>query len=245
MNKVAIISGVSAGIGLATARLLTKNGITVIGTGTREKVENAPENSFIYVRGDISEKETRTRLIETAINNFGHIDYLINVAGVAPKERTDILEMTEESYDRVMNINTKAMMFLTQEAARYMIKNEGENKGAIVNISSLSAYTSSVSRGEYCISKAGVSMTTLLFADKLAEYGIPVFEVRPGIIKTPMTDVVSAKYDKLIAEGITPIKRWGTPEDVANCVIAAASGLLDFGTGTVLNADGGFHIRRL
>lgn len=245
MNKVAIISGVSAGIGLATARLLTKNGITVIGTGTREKVENAPENSFIYVRGDISEKETRTRLIETAINNFGHIDYLINVAGVAPKERTDILEMTEESYDRVMNINTKAMMFLTQEAARYMIKNEGENKGAIVNISSLSAYTSSVSRGEYCISKAGVSMITKLFADRLSEYGIPVNEVRPGIIATDMTEKVKEKYDKLISDGLLPIKRWGTPEDVAKAVFSLINGSLPYVTGQSLDVDGGFHIRRL
>lgn len=245
MNKVAIISGVSAGIGLATARLLTKNGITVIGTGTREKVENAPDKDFIYVRGDISEKETRTRLIETAINNFGHIDYLINVAGVAPKERTDILEMTEESYDRVMNINTKAMMFLTQEAARYMIKNEGENKGAIVNISSLSAYTSSVSRGEYCISKAGVSMITKLFADRLSEYGIPVNEVRPGIIATDMTEKVKEKYDKLISDGLLPIKRWGTPEDVAKAVFSLINGSLPYVTGQSLDVDGGFHIRRL
>lgn len=245
MNKVAIISGVSAGIGLATARLLTKNGITVIGTGTREKVENAPDKDFIYVRGDISEKETRTRLIETAINNFGHIDYLINVAGVAPKERTDILEMTEESYDRVMNINTKAMMFLSQEAARYMIKNEGENKGAIVNISSLSAYTSSVSRGEYCISKAGVSMITKLFADRLSEYGIPVNEVRPGIIATDMTEKVKEKYDKLISDGLLPIKRWGTPEDVAKAVFSLINGSLPYVTGQSLDVDGGFHIRRL
>ena len=245
MNKVALISGVSAGIGLATARLLTENGITVIGTGTRETVENAPECNFIYVRGDISEKETRTRLIDTAINNFGHIDYLINVAGVAPKERTDILEMTEESYDRVMNINTKAMMFLTQEAARHMIKNEGENKGAIVNISSLSAYTSSVSRGEYCISKAGVSMVTTLFADRLAEYGITVNEVRPGIIKTGMTEKVKEKYDNLIDGGLLPIKRWGLPEDIAAAVYALCSGALPYVTGQSIDVDGGFHIQRL
>ena len=163
--------------------------------------------------------------------------------------RLDILETTEESYDRVTGINTKGTFFMCQVFAKYMI--DCLNKGfedyspRIVNIASNSSYTSSTSRGEYCISKAGVSMTTLLFADRLAEYGIPVFEVRPGIIKTPMTEVVTQRYDKLIAEGITPIKRWGTPEDVADCVFAAASGLLDFGTGTVLNADGGFHIRRL
>ena len=160
-----------------------------------------------------------------------------------------MLETTEESFDRVVGINTKGTFFMCQTFANLMIgyqaKSLADYNPRIVNISSVSSYTSSTSRGEYCISKAGVSMTTLLFADKLAEYGIPVFEVRPGIIKTPMTDVVAAKYDKLIEEGLTPIKRWGTPEDVAKCVLAAASGLLDFGTGTVLNADGGFHIRRL
>jgi NAD(P)-dependent dehydrogenase (short-subunit alcohol dehydrogenase family) len=203
----------------------------------------------IYCKCDISKAEDRKALCDFVIDKYGRIDLLVNNAGVACKVRLDVLETTEESFDRVVGINTKGTFFMCQTFANAMI--ECTKKGLedytprIVNIASNSSYTSSTTRGEYCISKAGVSMTTLLFADKLAEYGIPVFEVRPGIIKTPMTDVVSAKYDKLIAEGITPIKRWGTPEDVANCVIAAASGLLDFGTGTVLNADGGFHIRRL
>ena len=173
----------------------------------------------------------------------------MNNAGVACEVRLDVLETTEESFDRVVGINTKGTFFMCQIFANLMIGYQGRGlvdyTPRIVNISSVSSYTSSTSRGEYCISKAGISMTTLLFADRLAEYGIPVFEVRPGIIKTPMTDVVSEKYDKLIDEGLTPIKRWGTPEDVAKCVLAASSGLLDFGTGTVLNADGGFHIRRL
>ncbi|MBE6717164.1 MAG: 3-ketoacyl-ACP reductase [Ruminococcaceae bacterium] len=245
MDKVALISGVSAGIGLASARLFTENGITVVGMGTREKVDNAPEKNFIYVRGDVSVAADRKRLIDTAIREFGHIDILVNVAGVAPKVRADLLEMTEESYDRVLNINTKAMLFLTQQTALEMIKNKGENKGAIVNISSLSAYTSSVSRGEYCISKAGVSMITKLFADRLSEYGITVNEVRPGIIATDMTSKVKEKYDNLIEDGLLPIKRWGTPEDVAKAVFALVNGSLPYITGQSLDVDGGFHIRRL
>ena len=242
--KVAIVTGAIGGIGKESAIQLCRKGYAVVGMD----VVDTPDLSafdgldFTYVKGDLASEDSRAALVKCAADK-GTIAALVNVAGVAPKVRRDILEMTEESYDFVMGINTKGTLFLTQAVANKMI--EEKSGGSIVNISSCSAYTSSTSRGEYCISKAGVSMTTLLFADKLAEFNIPVFEVRPGIIKTPMTDVVSAKYDKLIAEGITPIKRWGTPEDVANCVIAAASGLLDFGTGTVLNADGGFHIRRL
>lgn len=245
MNKTAIISGVSAGIGLATARLFIQNGITVVGIGTRNSVENAPETNFIYVQGDVSERDDRKRLIDTALSVTGRIDILVNVAGVAPLVRADLLEMTEESYDRVMDINTKAMLFLTQLAAREMIRNEGENKGAIVNISSLSAYTSSVSRGEYCISKAGVSMITKLFADRLSEYGIPVNEVRPGIIATDMTSKVKEKYNTLIEDGLLPLKRWGEPEDVAKAVFSLVNGSLPYVTGQSIDVDGGFHIRRL
>lgn len=245
MKKTALISGVSAGIGLATARLLIENGITVVGMGTREAVENAPEKDFIYVQGNVADKNDRERFINTAKEKCGRIDYLINVAGVAPKIRADILDMTEESYDRVMDINLKAMLFLTQAASKEIIKNEGDNKGAIVNISSLSAYTSSVSRGEYCISKAGVSMLTKLFADRLSEYNIPVNEIRPGIIATDMTSKVKEKYDALIDGGLLPIKRWGTPEDVAKAVLALINGSLPYITGQSLDVDGGFHIRRL
>ena len=245
MNKTAIISGVSAGIGLATARLFTENGITVIGMGTREKVENAPENNFYYVRGNVAIPDDRKRLIDTALSVSGKIDILVNVAGVAPLVRADLLDMTEESYDRVMDINLKAMMFLTQAAAKEMIKNDGESKGAIVNISSISAYVSSVNRGEYCISKAGVSMLTKLFADRLAEYGITVNEVLPGIISTDMTSKVKDKYDNLIENGLLPIKRWGEPEDIAKAVLTLCDGSLTYMTGQSLNIDGGFHIRRL
>ena len=167
---------------------------------------------------------------------------LVNVAGVAPKVRADLLEMTGESYDYVMDINLKGTFFLTQLAAKKM-KHQGS--GYICNISSLSAYTSSVNRGEYCISKAGLSMVTKLFADRLAEYGIAVNEVRPGIIATDMTAGVQEKYDTLIAGDLLPIKRWGTPEDVANAVWTLCNGSLPYVTGQSIDVDGGFHIRRL
>ena len=244
MSKIAIVTGAYQGIGKGIADGLKAVGYTVIYSDVHPEMEGE-----IYCKCDISKAADREALRDFALEKFGRIDLLVNNAGVACKVRLDVLETNEESFDRVVGINTKGTFFMCQTFANAMIgcldKGLSDYSPRIVNIASNSSYTSSTSRGEYCISKAGVSMTTLLFADKLAEYGIPVFEVRPGIIKTPMTDVVSAKYDKLIAEGITPIKRWGTPEDVANCVIAAASGLLDFGTGTVLNADGGFHIRRL
>jgi NAD(P)-dependent dehydrogenase (short-subunit alcohol dehydrogenase family) len=170
------------------------------------------------------------------------IDVLVNVAGVAPKVRADLLEMTEESYDYVMDINLKGTLFLTQLAANKM---KLAGSGYICNISSMSEYTSSVSRGEYCISKAGLSMVTKLFADRLAEYGIIVNEVRPGIIATDMTEKVKEKYDYLIDGGLLPIQRWGTPEDVANAVWTLCSGALPYVTGQSIDGDGGFHIRRL
>jgi len=160
----------------------------------------------------------------------------------------DILEVTEESYDRVMGINLKGPYFLTQLVANWMVeqkKTRPERAFRIVNTGSISAYTSSPARGEYCVSKAGIAMMTMLYADRLAEYGIGVFEIRPGIIQTDMTSVVKDKYDKLIAEGLTPIKRWGQPEDIAKAVGAIAEGRLDFSTGQVINVDGGFHLRRL
>lgn len=244
MQKIALVTGAYQGIGFGIASMLEREGYTVIYSDVYDSMDVAN-----YCKCDISKSDDRAALAEYVDKRFGRIDLLVNNAGVACKVRLDVLETTEESFDRVVGINTKGTFFMCQTFANLMIKYLGKNLDdyvpRIVNIASNSSYTSSTSRGEYCISKAGVSMTTTLFADKLAEYGIPVFEVRPGIIKTPMTEVVSAKYDKLIAEGITPIKRWGTPEDVAKCVVAAASGLLDFGTGTVLNADGGFHIRRL
>lgn len=246
MKKTAFVSGGTRGIGRACAEALKNEGYQVIVSASSSLPE---DGAFDYLRCDISKTEDRLAAMDYIIANYGRIDLLVNCAGVACKQRLDILETSEESFDRLMNINTKGTFFMCQLFANKMVqwKQEAQDDYCprIVNIGSISAYTSSVSRGEYCISKAGVSMITALFADRLAEYGIPVFEVRPGIIRTDMTAAVTEKYDKLIAEGITPIKRWGEGEDVAKCVIAAASGLLDFGTGTVLNADGGFHLRRL
>lgn len=244
MQKVALVTGASRGIGLAIADKLLGDGYKVIGTARGESYSGSAD----YVKCDISKAEDRLSVLEYIKNKYGRIDLLVNNAGVACIERKDILETTEESFDRLISINTKGTFFMCQTFANYMItlrKEMPDYIPRIVNVSSVSSYASSVNRGEYCISKAGISMTTMLFADRLAEYGIPVFEIRPGIIRTSMTESVTEKYDKLIAGGITPVKRWGRPEDVADCVSAAASGLLDFGTGTVLNADGGFNIRRL
>ena len=238
---VAIVTGAASGIGLAVARKLLDEGVCVVGMSRRESMENLGEG-FSYVSGDVGITADRERLVKTTLEKFGKIDILVNVAGVAPKVRADLLEMTEESYDYVMNINTKGTLFLTQLVAKEMIKNRS---GSIVNISSLSAYTSSVNRGEYCISKAGASMVTTLFADRLAEYGIAVNEVRPGIIATDMTSKVQEKYDNLIEGGLLPIKRWGQPEDIASAVWALCNGSLPYMTGQSINIDGGFHIRRL
>ncbi len=245
MKKTALVTGVAGGIGFATAEKLLENGVSVVGMDILPEMLRELKGDFTYVRGDLSKKSDRENYVETALRKYGRIDILVNVAGVAPKVRNDILEMTEESYDFVMNINTKGTMFLTQSVARAMIKNEGESKGSIVNISSMSGYTSSTSRGEYCISKAGVTMITALFADRLAEYGIAVNEIRPGIIATGMTDKVKAKYDALIDGGLLPIKRWGKPQDIASAVWTLANGSLPYVTGQSIDVDGGFHIRRL
>ena len=246
MRKIAFVSGGTRGIGRACAEILKKNDYTVIVSASSTLPD---DGEFDYIRCDISKTEDRENALDYICEKHGRVDVLVNCAGVACKQRLDILETTEESFDRLININTKGTFFMCQMFANKMVHWKQEATDGyiprIINIGSISAYTSSVSRGEYCISRAGVSMITSLFADRLAEYEIPVFEVRPGIIRTDMTATVTAKYDKLIAEGITPIKRWGEGEDVAKCVLAAASGYLDFGTGTVLNADGGFHLRRL
>ena len=242
MKKVALVTGVAGGIGFATALKLLENGVAVVGMDVLPEMLRPLEGEFTYFQGDLSAAESREAYVALAMEKYGKIDILVNVAGVAPKIRADILEMTEESYDFVMGINTKGTLFLTQLVANRM-KEQGE--GSIVNISSMSGYTSSTSRGEYCISKAGVTMITKLFADRLAEYGITVNEIRPGIIATGMTDKVKAKYDALIDGGLLPIKRWGQPEDIAGAVWALCSGALPYVTGQSIDVDGGFHIRRL
>lgn len=257
-KKVALVTGSRRGIGLAVARALAGEGYHVIlsATAPAEACGGLTEQflaagwSADYLPCNIARREERENILEEIQTRYGRIDLLVNNAGVAPLERIDLLQTTEESFDRVLQINLKGTFFFCQSAARYMIR--GKQRGIpgyqprIINIGSISAYTSSTNRGEYCISKAGISMVTRLFADRLAEYGIPVFEVRPGIILTDMTAPAAEKYRHLVEdEGITPIRRLGKPEDVANCVLAAAGGLLDFATGQVIHADGGFHIRRL
>lgn len=243
--KIAIVTGVAGGIGYATAKMMLDNGFAVVGMDVVPEMKEPFSGEFLYIQGDLSKACDRENLVNKTLEKYGKIDALVNVAGVAPKVRADILEMTEESYDFVMGINTKGTLFLTQLVANKMKENEGENKGTIVNISSMSAYTSSTSRGEYCISKAGVSMITKLFADRLAEYGIMVNEIRPGIIMTGMTSTVKQKYDNLIEGGLLPIKRWGKPEDIASAVLKLSDGSLPYITGQSLDVDGGFHIQRL
>jgi NAD(P)-dependent dehydrogenase (short-subunit alcohol dehydrogenase family) len=242
--KVAIVTGVAGGIGKASALALAKIGYAIVGMGrsTQPDLSDFAGLDITYIPGDISSAEDRARLFDAAVAK-GDVSVLVNVAGVAPKVRRDILEMSEESYDYVMGINTKGTLFLTQAVANQMLL-QGKG-GAIVNISSCSAYTSSTSRGEYCISKAGVSMITKLFADRLAGEGITVNEVCPGIIATGMTEAVREKYDRLIAGGLVPLGRWGTPDDIAKAVVALCDGTLGYMTGASLILDGGMHIRKL
>ena len=221
---IAIVTGVLGGIGKESALQLLRAGYTVVGMDVVEATDLSDFEGFdfTYVKGDLASADSRTALVETA-STKGDISVLVNVAGVAPKVRRDILEMTEESYDFVMGINTKGTLFLTQLVANKMIQ-QGKG-GSIVNISSCSAYTSSTSRGEYCISKAGVSMITKLFADRLAGEGITVNEICPGIIATGMTAAVKEKYDNLIAGGLVPLGRWGQPDDIAKAVVALCDGI--------------------
>ena len=242
--KIAIVTGVLGGIGKESALALCKNGYAVVGMDVVDANDLSVFDgfNFTYIKGDLSSGACRQELVDVA-KGAGELSVLVNVAGVAPKVRRDILEMTEESYDFVMGINTKGTLFLTQAVANQMIK-QGKG-GAIVNISSCSAYTSSTSRGEYCISKAGVSMITKLFADRLASDGITVNEICPGIIATGMTAAVKEKYDDLIAGGLVPLGRWGQPEDIAKAVVALCDGTFGYTTGQSFIIDGGMHIRKL
>jgi NAD(P)-dependent dehydrogenase (short-subunit alcohol dehydrogenase family) len=251
MKRTAIVTGGSRGIGLGIAKELAKDGFDLVIVGFRKEsdvLKHFKDYAIeaIYIGADISKQEDREKIIKHTIQKFGRIDILVNNAGIAPIERVDLLDIEEESLDYVMNINLKGTFLLTQMVAKKMICEDNSNHfPRIINVSSVSSYTSSVNRGEYCISKAALSMVTTLFADRLANENVRVFEVRPGIIKTDMTAKVSEKYDSLINEGITPIKRWGYPEDVAGVVSLLCSPKMNFSTGDVINVDGGFHIRRL
>lgn len=255
MKQTAIVTGGSRGIGFAIARQLGQDGFNIVildmndPAAYQDNLDQlaAQGTEYLYVKGNICDATDRQRLIDAAVERFGGIHVLVNNAGVAPKVRADLLEMTEESFDRVLSINTKGNMFMTQAVARQMLKQDfaGRKRGTIVNISSCSAKVSSISRGEYCVSKAGVSMLTTLYADRLAPEGILVHEVRPGVIATDMTAAVQAKYDKMFADGVFPIPRWGTPEDIAGAVSALCSEKFTYTTGNYVDVDGGFHIKRL
>jgi NAD(P)-dependent dehydrogenase (short-subunit alcohol dehydrogenase family) len=254
-KRVAIITGGTRGIGLGIARGLAAEGFALCLNGVRppDQVEGVLAEfkgvtEVRYVSADVGTAEGRSRLLAGCREAFGRLDMLVNNAGVAPKTRVDLLDATEESFDRVMAINLKGPYFLTQQAARWMIQQRedyAERPLAVVNISSISAYAVSVNRGEYCVAKSGLTMGTALFATYLAEFGINVYEIRPGIIATDMTAGVKEKYDRLIADGLTPIRRWGQPEDVSQAVVAIARGLLPFSTGSVIDVDGGFHLKIL
>lgn len=246
--KIAIVTGSSRGIGRAIADLLSGNGYTVVYCGTSCTAPDGLPSGAYYHPVDIGDSAQRRALIQDVINKYGRLDVLVNNAGVAPLVRRDLLEMDEDSFDRVIGINLKGTLFLCQLAANAMLKGLGNLEDytpRIINIGSLSAYAGSLNRGEYCISKAGVGMVTQLFAQRLAGEGIPVFEIRPGIIETDMTNGVHKKYEKMINDGLLPVPRFGKPLDVANMVLACCSGLLDYSAGQVLNADGGFSLRRL
>ena len=242
----AVVTGGTRGIGRGIAEELLKNGFSVLVTSRNEngfeELKNTYGDKVCFYPCDVSDISSIEKLVAFAEEKFGSVDVLVNNAGVAPKERRDILEITTDDFDYLLDINLKGTFFVSQKFVPLLIKNE---KSRIVNISSMSAYTASVNRGEYCISKAGISMTTKLFAARLAEHGVSVIEVRPGIIETDMTSGVKEKYEKLISEGITPIKRMGQPEDIGRCVLSVAQGNFDFCTGTVIDCDGGFNVRIL
>ena len=256
MKYVALITGGSRGIGLGIAHALVKEGYRVAINGVRpiqQVVETlndlkADGGEVVYCQGDIGNPDERLKIVEEIKNQWGDLHVLVNNAGIAPKERKDILEADEKSYDRLMNVNLKGPYFLTQQVANWMIKQKiknPKNRFTIINISSVSATTASVNRGDYCISKAGISMATKLWAARLGEFDIPVYEVQPGVIRTDMTAGVIEKYDKLIAEGLTIQKRWGNPEDLGKTVVALASGMIPYATGQVIKTDGGMTIQTL
>lgn len=262
MRRVALVTGAGRGIGLGIAKCLAAEGcdIAIGDVLDEEQVQSALDElkdlgaDVLYCLADVSDPQARRSMLAAIRQKFGRLNVLVNNAGVAPKVRADILQASEESFDWVMGINLKGPYFLTQAVANWMIeqrqfkaelREDEEFRGCIVNISSISATVASTSRGEYCISKAGVSMATRLWAARLGEFGIPVYEVRPGVIKTPMTQPVTARYDQLIAEGLTIQPRWGFPEDVGRAVAMLVRGDLPYSTGQVIMVDGGMAINRL
>lgn len=256
MKKVALITGGSRGIGYGIALELAKKGFDLAINGIRqtkevEEVMGELKNSgadVIYCQGDIASKEARIGIFSQVKLHFGRLNILVNNAGIAPKERKDLLEASEESFTHLLATNLQGPYFLTQAAANWMIEQKQNNsdfEACIVNVSSISATVASVNRGEYCVAKAGLSMATQLFAIRLGEYNIPVYEVRPGVIRTDMTAMVTEKYDKLISEGLCVQGRWGEAGDVGLAVAALATGYFPYSTGQVIMVDGGLTIPRL
>lgn len=256
MKKVAFITGGSRGIGFGIAAHLAEAGFAIAINGVRlaeavtEVIEALKQygGEVMYCQGDIASPEARKRMVNEIKSRYGALHVLVNNAGIAPKERKDILEATEESFTHLIRTNLQGPYFLTQTVANWMVEQKQQNtdfEGCIVNVSSISATVASVNRGEYCIAKAGLSMATQLFAARLGEYNIPVYEVRPGVIRTDMTSGVTEKYDKLIANGLTVQKRWGEAGDVGKAVTALALGYFPYSTGQVLMVDGGLTLPRL
>ena len=245
MKPVALITGASRGIGRGVAEeLASTHQIIATYRGRLDAAETlATATGASIFPCDIGKHEDRIALVDFALREHGRIDLLVNNAGMAPRERRDILDATEESFDELIATNLKGPYFLTQLVARHMV--EAKIEGRIVFVTSISAYTASVNRGEYCVSKAGLSMTVALYAARLADLGIKVFEIRPGVIRTDMIAAVESVYDQKIAAGLLPQRRMGAPSDIANAVRAIASGYLDYSTGQVINVDGGFHLRTL
>lgn len=255
-KPVALITGGSRGIGFGCAEHLARKGFDLAINGMRpeEQVKDALDAlrqlgaDVVYCPGNIGSSEDREGMLEKVKAHFGRLNVLVNNAGVAPKQRLDLLDATEESFDYVIGTNLKGPYFLSQSAARWLVaQKEADSSfwGCIINVSSISATVASVNRGEYCVAKAGLSMTTQLFASRLGEYGIPVYEVRPGIIKTDMTAAVTEKYDKLIEGGLCVTRRWGFPDDVGRAVASLAAGDFPYSTGQVVMVDGGLTLQRL
>jgi len=257
MKRVALVTGGARGIGLGIARALAREGFDLAVCGTRAETDAAEAvaaladagSTPLYIRADVSRADDRRALLAAVAARFGALHVLVNNAGVAPKVRADLLDATESSFDRVLGINLRGPYFLTQAAARWMIEQRRANAafaGCIVNVGSVSAEVVSVNRGEYCVSKAGVAMMTQLFAARLGSEGIPVYEVRPGIVHSDMTAVASATYDAEIADTELLVqKRWGEPEDVGRAVAVLARGDLPYSAGQVIRVDGGLTLRRL
>ena len=255
MRRVALVTGGTRGIGLGVARSLAAEGFDLALCGRREETQvagvlaelRAKDREVRYFQADIASRDDRARLVAGVRSAFSRLNLLVNNAGVAPALRADLLESSEDSFDRLLSTNLKGPYFLTQAVARWMTeqKQAAGFAGAIVFVSSISAETASTNRGEYCVSKAGLAMTARLFAVRLAAAGIPVYEVRPGIIHTDMTAAVAETYDRLIGEGLIPQGRWGEPEDVGRVVAALARGDFAYSTGAVIMVDGGLTLPRL